>query len=317
MVTSIRRISWGLVATLVVGTLASASVILTATPALAGGSLIYPVHDRYEAGDSATLVGYGTGSGTLGSVADGPFFGYLRTTHRSDADSGPWAEMAPFTPRPTDLPLGPVDVTPTGKGGYLEYRVAFRFTIPSWLAPGTYPVLYCNADCTKGIADLMNGWINVGVDPAGPITRSWPTDEPEIANLQPNTTLSGPGWTVTASELQSAERSSIPLPRGTVRSAKHLQKRLRAMTSVQRDGTVLCVDNTAVHVYEFETAAARRHATFDVRRNQATVANYFARGHIIAVVRGNDPRVLDEMTAVMGPTITPDAIQPPLPEVCA
>jgi hypothetical protein len=277
------------------------------------------VQERYEPGDEVTLVGYVIGDGSLGSADDGPFFAYLRPTSTVSDGADGLPELAPFTPRATDITLGAIDLAATGKGGYLEYRAAIRFTLPRDLTPGRYPVVYCNADCTKGIGDLIGGWVNVGVDPLHPLFREWPTDEPEIANLAPDAVLSGPGWQRTAEEVRMASAPAAPIQQvpGTVRTAKHLQRKLSVMTSVQRRGTVLCAADIAIHVYEFETAAARQRATVDVRRNQASVPNYFARGKVIAVVRGNDAKLLDQMTAVMGPTITPDAVRISDVEVCS
>ena len=200
MAARIRTISAAFVLTAV---LSAAHLVATTGAAWAGGSWMTPVQDRYEPGDRATLVGYVIGSGTLGSIADGPFYAYLRTTPHVDSDSSTWPMMAPFTPRSTDLSLGQLDVKATGKGGYLEYRVAIEFTIPPRLAPGAYSVVYCNADCSKGISDLIAGMLWIGVDPPYQLTRSWPIDEPEIANLAPTSTLSGPGWRASAAEIRA------------------------------------------------------------------------------------------------------------------
>jgi len=305
MATRVRNMSAAL---LVMTALVAASLATTAQTAWAGGSHMYSVADRYEPGEVATMVAYINRSGTLGSIDDGPFFAYLRTTPYSNGDTSSYLEMAPFTPRPTDLPLGPIDITHFDRPGYLEYRLAFHFTVPEWLRPGAYAVMYCNAGCSKGVSDLMGGSIFVGVDPPYAYTRDWPPDEPEWANVR---------RAVPYSPLEPAIGArSTPHVAGTVRSAKHLQRRLSSVTEVARTGTTLCARNTAVHVYEFETAAARRHATVDVRRNQASVPNYFARGKVIAVVRGNDARLLDEVAAIMGPTITPNAAEPTELEAC-
>jgi hypothetical protein len=81
------------------------------------------------------------------------------------------------------------------------------------------------------------------------------------------------------------------------------------MDTASRAGTELCVRNIPVEVFEYESSLARRTATIDVRSYQASVPYYFARGKVIAVIRGNDQRLVDEMTILMGPTITPNAMQ--------
>jgi hypothetical protein len=92
-------------------------------------------------------------------------------------------------------------VVDTGRGGQLEYRTELRFWLPTWLEPSTYAVMYCNASCTKGIGNLMGGSIRVGIDPEyHPSYRSWPLDEPHIANLSPDTVLSLPEGTLTAAD---------------------------------------------------------------------------------------------------------------------
>jgi hypothetical protein len=160
-----------------------AAVAVAADPAVAGGSWISPVRDRYEPGDTATLVGYVGPGGTLGSVEDGPFFAYLR---RLDVPLTAPNELgtAPFTPQASDRRLGELVVQHTGRPGYLAYRVTIQFRLPSALAAGRYGVIYCNSTCTKGLSDLVGGVVFVGTDPDGPISREWPLDEPERANLE-------------------------------------------------------------------------------------------------------------------------------------
>src|SRR5437867_810083 len=110
--------------------LVTAMVVRAPTPAWAGGSWLYPVQERYEPGDAVTLVGYVVGDGSLGSADDGPFFAYLRPTPTVSDGSDGLPELAPFTPRATDIALGEIDLAATGKGGYLEYRAAIGFTLP-------------------------------------------------------------------------------------------------------------------------------------------------------------------------------------------
>jgi hypothetical protein len=192
------------------GAMALAVVAVTAGPAVAGGSWLSPVRDRYEPGDSVTLVGYVGAAGSLGSIDDGPFLAYLR---RPEAAND--LPVAPFTPLPTDLRLGHLTVEPTGRADYTAYRVSIQFRLPSDLPPGRYSVSYCNATCTKGLTDLIGGVIFVGIDPDHPIGRTWPLDEPEIANLLDSAVLYGPGWQMTAREARARPPEPPPAPTTT------------------------------------------------------------------------------------------------------
>jgi hypothetical protein len=192
-------------------TLALVAVLVAAEAAAAGGSWLSPVRDRYEPGDTVTLVGYGSGFGSLGSVADGPFFAYLRRLEDPHLVPNQF-QMAPFTPQATDLPLGQLLLEDTRRTDYAAYRVSLRFRLPSNLPAGRYGVIYCDATCTKGLGDLVGGVFFVGIDPAAPISRTWPMDEPEIANLPGDAVLDGPGMQVTAADVRatSAYRSARP-----------------------------------------------------------------------------------------------------------
>jgi hypothetical protein len=186
-----------------ISAIALVTVAVMASPAAAGGSWLSPVRDRYEPGDTATLVGYVGGGGSLGSVEDGPFFAYLRRLEVPvPAPNG--MELAPFVPRPSDIPLGRLVVENRGRTDYTAYRVSIQFRLPSDLPPGRYGVIYCNATCTKGLSDLIGGVVFVGRDPEAPISRTWPPDEPEIANLAGDAVLNGPGWQTTAGEVRGA-----------------------------------------------------------------------------------------------------------------
>jgi hypothetical protein len=187
-----------------------------AIQAAAGGSWLSPVRDRYEPGETVTLIGYVGPGGTLGSVEDGPFFAYLR---RLDAPLRVpnQLQMAPFVPQAGDLPIGQLLVQSTGRGGSLAYRVTVEFRLPSSLAAGRYAVIYCNSTCTKGLSDLIGGVVFVGRDPDFPITRTWAPDEPARANLDgsavpaeppPTTTpvTTTPVMTATADDTERAVR---------------------------------------------------------------------------------------------------------------
>ncbi|NNC81886.1 MAG: hypothetical protein HKN94_17220 [Acidimicrobiales bacterium] len=163
-----------------------------ASPAIAGGSWFDPVKDRYEPGEQATLVGY-TGGGAYGWIEDGPYFGFLM---ESADEGGAVADGI-------RLPLGEIVLEETGRGGYLRLRASISFQIPSDLEPALYQFDYCNADCSARLGDLIGGAVWVGVDPEYPISREWPLDDPEVANLAADALIAGPGFQVEAGEVQS------------------------------------------------------------------------------------------------------------------
>ena len=183
-------------------TLALTAVVVAAEPAAAGGSWLAPVRDRYDPGEVVTLVAYVGPGGTLGSVEDGPFFAYLR---RLDAALQAPTDLpiAPFAPQASDLRLGQVVVEHTGRADYTAYRASIRFQLPRDLPVGRYGVSYCNTTCTKGLSDLIGGVVFVGRDPDGPIPRTWPLQESEIANLADDAMLYGPGWQLTARDARA------------------------------------------------------------------------------------------------------------------
>jgi hypothetical protein len=127
-----------------------------AGPAAAGGSWLSPVRDRYEPGETVTLIGYVGPGGTLGAVEEGPFFAYLR---RLDAPLRVPNElqMAPFVAQAGDLPIGQLLVQSTGRGGYLALRVTVEFRLPSSLPAGRYAVVYCT-EPSGGGDRLLAGW---------------------------------------------------------------------------------------------------------------------------------------------------------------
>ncbi|MGH9224251.1 MAG: hypothetical protein ACRD2W_10850, partial [Acidimicrobiales bacterium] len=176
----------------------------TAAPATASGTWMAPVRDRYEVGDVVTLVGYmgRTGTlGTLGTVDDGPFYGYLHE-----------AGKAPGVPSERGEPLGPITVEETGTSGWTALRVSIEVSLAG-LAPGRYEVGYCNDPCLNGLGDLIGSRaINVGVDPAEPLVREWPLDEPLIQILRRDAMVSGPGYLAPASDIWAGRVLPIPEP---------------------------------------------------------------------------------------------------------
>jgi len=212
-----------------------ATVVATATlgvalvgTAHAGGSWFYPVADRYEPGETATLVGY-SGRGSYGTPDDGPFYGYLFAETES---GGPAAGAIP-------LPLGQIDVTASGHNGYLTNRAAITFEIPDWVPAGIYFFEYCNAGCEQRLGSLIGGYVYIGVDPAVPLSRDWAYDEPEIVNLAGDALLTGPGTETTAAALldRLEEKTLTTTYRECVKAAG-FEANLAAQVLADGDGKV-------------------------------------------------------------------------------
>jgi len=180
-----------------------------ARPAGAGGTWLSPVEDRYEPGENAAIVGYVDGPATkAGTPAGGPYFGYLRVNPTEayrgmgEADAHPtW----PFVDR-TDLPLGEVDASPPVAETWAgRWRIALEFTVPPDLTPGPYEVVVCNDPCTQGFGDVIGATVFVGVDPATPIVREWPFEEPAFEKLADDALIAGPGYTLTAGQIRAGD----------------------------------------------------------------------------------------------------------------
>jgi len=192
---------------------ATALVLASGTPTGAGGGdWVHPARDRYEAGQRVTLIGYGSGAAdTL--QASGPFYAWLRVDpSAAEADALTELSAWPGVHR-TDLRMAPVILEDVGvPASYVEeVRLGVTFDLPPDLADGPYEVLFCNDPCTHGIGNFMSSWIHVGVDPdpASPVVRDWPLDDPAIRWLEDDALLQLPsGGSITAAEVRAGE---IPL----------------------------------------------------------------------------------------------------------
>lgn len=168
------------------------STVATAPQASAGGSWLYPVQDRYEQGESVTLVGY-VGGGLYGSPGAEEFFAYLFKREGSGS----------ISPRAVPLPVGELQLEPVTVGTTALYRVSITFRLPAQLSPGIYFVDYCSSACEARFGDLIGGEFHVAIDPEYPVIRGWPISEPEIANLADDATITWLGHaTITAGELR-------------------------------------------------------------------------------------------------------------------
>ena len=186
------------------GVLVAALVALvagSAGPASAGGGRLAPVQDRYEPGQTATLVGY-TG-GPAAAVAGEPFYSYLR----------PAGEASGAGLLSSDVYVGELVTEETGRGGYLQLRVSLTFDVPEDLVPGEYEVIHCDDPCSeRRLGDLVASSLSIGVEPARRVIREWPRDEREVVNLPPAALLVGPDYQITAGELRAGFARSAPRP---------------------------------------------------------------------------------------------------------
>lgn len=164
----------------------------------AGAAPLAPVADRYEPGQTATLVGY-TGAGSAGWADEGPFRAYLSPAN------GDGAERL----------LGELTVVETGHDGWRALRASITFTVPDDVEPGSYTVAYCNAACTTGLGELQAGTVSIGADPESPAVRVWSLDEPEIANLPAEAVIAGPGYEASAAVIRADLAAREPPPTTT------------------------------------------------------------------------------------------------------
>jgi hypothetical protein len=155
--------------------MALAGLLITASPARAGGTWLEPEESSYRPGDQAFLTGT-VSAGQLGWVDDGPFFAYLRVEPATAAEAEARADTFPFI-HSTDLFLAEMEVVNfTTAGGPGAAQVSLTFEVPA-IDPGEYAVVYCNQPCTDGFGDLMGGFIEIHHRPnpgltSGPATGS-------------------------------------------------------------------------------------------------------------------------------------------------
>lgn len=203
--------------------------LLAPAPASAGGGdWLYPVRDRYDPGQQATLVGYTVPYAYRWGAENeidhdwrgrGPFYAYLRVIDPATAIREASEGTNPFV-HPTDVRVGQVVVeerADSSRGDAL--RASVTVGLPSDLAAGAHQVVVCNDPCTIGLGELLESTVYVGVDPPEPIVRDWPLDEPLIGYLDGHALLADPvcqgncddidDWTVTAAEVRAGYQ---PIP---------------------------------------------------------------------------------------------------------
>ncbi len=187
-------------------TVAVAVALATEAPVAAGGGdWVFPARDRYEAGQTVTMIGYGQGVDAA-LRARGPFYAWLRVDPLADdaASAAPWPGV-----QPSDLRLGRVLVEDLGRpvdgttfGG--DQRLSVAFDLPADLPPRAYEVLFCNDPCTDALSTFIAEQVHVGVDAEYEIVRDWPLDDPAIRWLEDDALLALPGGgEITAAEVRA------------------------------------------------------------------------------------------------------------------
>ena len=190
---------------LAAGALAAAVTIgITAGPpaGAGGGDWIEPARDRYEAGQTVTMIGYGMS--VPGVHERGPFYAWLRV---DPATVEAATVLDPeLTIHPSDVLVGELvlEEVPGATDPYRAQRASITFDLPEDLADGAYPIVLCNAPCTDAPGYFIVDAIHVGIDPPYPVVRDWPLTDPAIQWLEDDALLSlHDGRQVTAAEVRA------------------------------------------------------------------------------------------------------------------
>jgi hypothetical protein len=133
-----------------------ATVIATAIPATAGGSVWLFDEPEYRPGDiaeSTTSVNWGFGS-SLGTPEEGPYLIYLAPIEASAA-TWPGIPEGAMLVGIVEVHLGPY----RAEDGFLvgPHHAVARIEIPD-VAPGEYQIFHCNDLCTRPLGDIIGGW---------------------------------------------------------------------------------------------------------------------------------------------------------------
>jgi len=163
--------------------------LVSAPPALAGGSWMKTPDQEVERGEEVEMVGY------------------VWAPDVPPVEESQWLAHLNLAPMPLHesvesrlMPLGPVTVERSGLSAYLKYRVSLTFTVPDGLEPGIYIVTVANEQGDY-LGDLIGAGLAIGVEPWPP-EYEWPVDEPLVAQLPDNAWLRGPNWEITAGQVE-------------------------------------------------------------------------------------------------------------------
>lgn len=197
-----------LVAGIAMGFWATAAVAGGVAPAGGGGGdSMEPARDRYEPGQTVTMIGYGF------VVVDRPpyegaaaYHGFLRRAGH-DGDGG--------TPSGTDLGwpgrrLGPATIDEVEPHWGRNVRVSVEFSLPDDLAPGVYEVDVCTSGCDAPLGSFLPSPVHVGMDAPWPVTRDWPLSDPAIRWLEDDALIGTVGGTVTAADVRAGRAVDPP-----------------------------------------------------------------------------------------------------------
>jgi hypothetical protein len=199
---------------------AAVTIGIAATPpaAAGGGDWIEPARDRYEAGQTVTMIGYGMR--VPGVRERGPFYAWLRVDPAAVESA---AVLDPeLTIHTSDVLVGELvlEDVPGATDPYRAQRASITFDLPEDLADGAYPVVLCNVPCADAPGYFMADAIHVGVDPPYPIVRSWPLDDPAIRWLEDDALLVlSDGRQVTAAEVRAGTVTEPAAPMTPVPAA--------------------------------------------------------------------------------------------------
>jgi hypothetical protein len=183
-----------------------------------GGDFLDPARDRYEPGQTVTMIGYGVAyADPEATWRHEPFYGYLRA---GDPDPA-----APFPGRAGAFPglrVGTVTVQEVPPEGDRDLRVSIEFPLPDDLPPGMYLVGVCTDGCARDLGWFRPSELWVGIDPPGAVVRDWPLTDPAIRWLEPDALLFGPGGRpVTAADVRAGRLP--PAPSGSTAPAAQPQ----------------------------------------------------------------------------------------------
>ncbi len=206
---TVRGPARGIVRGMAVATAVAAAVtgmsMQAAGPAGAGGGdVLYPARDRYEPGQTVTMIGYGYGYGDPQATwRTTQFHGYLLAA----------ADLEQAFPPVPGMRMGPVVVQEVAPFQGRDLRVGIEFALPAELPPGEYLLDICDDPCVTRLAYFMPSSVHVGVDPSYQVVRDWPLTDPAIRWLEPDALLAGPTFEpVTVADVRAGRVPTAPPP---------------------------------------------------------------------------------------------------------
>jgi hypothetical protein len=175
--------------------------------AAGGGDWLDPARDRYEPGQTVTMIGYGYSYGDpQASWRTTAYYGWLRPAEPEQVGAPPGERGGVPGLRVARVLVQ--EVAPFWRG---DLRVSIEFPLPDDLAPGQYFLDICDVTCTRTLGFFFPSSLFVGVEPVYTIVREWPLTDPAIRWLEPDALLSGPdGQPVTAADVRAGRVPPAP-----------------------------------------------------------------------------------------------------------